>query len=177
MKNYLKELMNEQKLCCVYLDDRDLNKFAVGYVIGVDDEFFLVEAIDPSGNGDGVFAAVIEHIVKLEVEDSYVKRIKKLFYHKKQSRYETLSFGGEILEGMIKHALKYKKICSFELCDSGRLDIVGYVSEFDEEAEIVKVQALDRDGQDDGVTATEIRNITEMQFDSSDELRLEILKL
>jgi hypothetical protein len=177
MKKYLKELMRDQRLCCVYLDDRDLTKFSVGYVIGADDEFFLVEAIDPSGNADGLFAAVIEHIVKIEVEDAYAKRIKKLFYHKRQSRYENFSCGGDILGGMLQYAQKHKKICSFELCDSGKKDIVGYVSEFDEEGETVKVQALDGDGQDDGVTIADVGTVTEFGFDSAEELKLEILKM
>ena len=108
-------------------------------------------------------------------EDAYAKRIKKLFYYKKQPRYkQNIDCDKDLLKGLLNFAYENKKICTVEMCDSGNGDITGYVLEVG--ASAVKVLSLDADGQDNGEVYASIENISRVWCDSKDEQKLEVLR-
>jgi len=174
MKKTLKDIMEKQELCNIYTNAGATNKFSAGYIIGVDEEFFLAQSIDPYGKDDGVFCDFIDRIIKIEKDNEYSKNLLILFEHHKQSIYSELFHNHDTVKlAILSYAKTHDKICSFELCESELDDMVGFVGEYNDG--VVKIQSVKECGDPDGEAFIVIENISRISCDTQDEKKIEFL--
>lgn len=129
MKSTLENLLKKKTICSIYNDCEDLNKFAVGYVKFVDEDFYIIESINLYGMQDGLACFEISQIVKIEIETIYCQNIKKLFEYHKQHHYDYIDFKGKsAIKILLENSLQKSKICSIELCQSYDNEIIGVVN-------------------------------------------------
>lgn len=173
MKNKLTKLIETQKICCIYTNVDNLDRFNVGYILLCDDKYFIVESIGLYGKKDGISCGIIDDIIKIESGDEYCKNIEQLFIYHKEKRYPKLNFKDNLLNNMISYIKENEAICTIELCDSNNYDAIGFVSNFD--SDVIDIEAISQNGKSDGETRVNIISISRLRCDSDDEQKLEIL--
>lgn len=172
MENTLNQLMKDKALCEIYPDVDDTSKFAVGYIIACSGDYTIVAHYDPYGHYDGIGCFLTETIFDVATETEYISALSKLIdYHKEKSGYavETVNEINNLL-AVIKSE---KRICQIELCESGDY-IEGYIESFNDI--IININNVGKYGQNDGKSTVRRDTISYITFDSTDTVKLEILR-
>lgn len=172
MESILNELIKDKALCEIYADVDDTSKFALGYIIACNGDHTVVEHYDPYGHYDGIGCFMTETIFDVATETEYISALSKLIdYHNEKSNY-VVDAVGEInkLLAVIKSE---KRICQIELCESKDY-IEGYIDSFNDN--IVKISKVGKYGQNDGKAIVRRDTISYITFDSTDTVKLEILR-
>jgi len=169
----LNELKKTEELCSIYSDGNNTDKFSVGYVMDIDETYYVMESIDPYGKTDGLFCKIIENIVFIEKETIYLEKIMKLNKFYKQQRYPKYELQKDPLLSLLKFAQKNSKVCSFELCESSKDNMVGIINEITDE--FIEIECFNDYGKNDGTAIVELGKISSVSCDSSDEKVIEIL--
>lgn len=173
MEKTLKELMKDKALCEIYTDIDDTSKFAVGYIIACDGGYTVVKMYDPHGHYDGICCFLTDIIYNVATKTEYLCALSKLIdYYKEESCYtfETVNDINKILS-LIKSE---KRICEIELCESGNNDISGYIDAFNDNT--LKICKIGDYGQNDGTVIVCRETISSIAFDTTDTVKLEILR-
>lgn len=173
MNNLLKDLTNSNTACGVYTNWEDKDKFSVGYIIGYDEEFFVMEKIDPYGRQDGISCKLIKDVFKVETDSVYCKNIEKLFYLHNRYRYISTTFTENVALNVLKYAKEAHKICGIEIGESGAFDVIGFIADICNDK--VTIDTVSTSGLPDGTSYIDLNDISEISCDSLDERKIEEL--
>ncbi|MDR2091337.1 MAG: hypothetical protein LBP62_06820 [Clostridiales bacterium] len=173
METILKGLAVNNELCGIYTNDGDPHKFSVGYVLDLDDTFFLFERIDPYGTADGLMCVPIDNVFNVEIRTEYLLDVRRLFMYNEQKRYQKIENDDDVVYALLRFAIENEKICAIELNDSGCEDCVGYINEAEDDT--VHVALVGEHGEPDGEAFIDIDRISAVCCDSVDQRKIEIL--
>ena len=173
---FLKQLLESQKLCrltSIFGDENEIESFGVGYISSCNETDYIFQSISPRGLYDGFLLRKTNRIFKLDFNGSYEKKIQTLskFNNGQHCKFD---FGKEnLVNAMLKFAMKNQFVVAIELLDSGCDDCTGFITSVDDEK--CTIGKLDRYGRQNGITIIEISEITKINVDSEDEQDLKIL--
>lgn len=159
--------MERNEWCCIYIDSEHTQQFIYGLILAVDDCFFAVNMIAPSGEYDGILVKPLHSIFRIETESQYCRKMKDLSHSLTKEMMPTIVFSDDIVISMLKFALKEKAVISLELNSSGYDDIVGIPYEICDN--ICSVYQYTAYGEYDGIAYVDIRTISQLCYNSSDE--------
>lgn len=166
MKNRLNEIKSMQKKICVYTDHESTTSFIFGELCGIDDDFFAINSITPTGKDDGIVIKLIEDIIKIEFDGQYCDKMAKITEPQKQYSFES----NGILNCALDVAIKNHDIVSIELLKSGLNDVVGFPIKVIDN--ICEVSLVDEYGYSDGFAVFKIEDVTQMSLISESEMSL-----
>jgi len=167
----LERACRDKTLCEVYCDPDDCTKFSVGYILGVDDEFFVMECVSPAGRHDGLRCFPVDDVFDLRRNTRYLTCIKKLMPYYSFTRKDIDITDKNVLEQIFGYAAAKQKICCVALLPDSIL--YGYIKDYS--SDYVSLQLLDSYGQPDGESSVRIDDIKFVSLDSDEEIKLEIL--
>ena len=67
-KSDLVNLMEKGELCEIYTDPDRLDIFSVGYIVSVDEDFYILKSVNEYGKFDGYYCEIIDNIIKIEIK-------------------------------------------------------------------------------------------------------------
>lgn len=169
----LKTLCEKRILCEIYSNPDDTNKFCVGYILAVDDDHCVVQRIDRYGAYDGMSCFFNEDIFQISTDTKYLRAMLKLSQHKCDNAIKDAP-ADELLNGILYDIKQNNRICEIEVCDSRLCNAVGYIGCFNEDS--INLLCVDDLGEDDGNTVVDMNAISHVTYDSTDTVRLEILR-
>ncbi len=173
MIDKLKKVLNSKTLCEIYTNEYDTDKFIVGYVAGLDDEFCLIPNFDYYGRYDGVICLATDDIYRIQTNTRYLKAIEKLI---KDTSIAERSFPtGNVLNSVIDCLKEAKQVCQIELLDSDVVNVSGIIEAFDRQNGIIKLDCVDDYGTFDGECTIDVQAINLISYNSSDTERIELL--
>ena len=127
--------------------------------------------ISPDGKYDGLLVKPIADIIRINKNDLYSERMKKLLdlsiiddyllNHKKSN---------DVLSFVLLMSKTNNKIVSIELNNSGTDDVVGIVNMVSDT--ICEIQQIDFYGHTDGIAYLKLDDISQASFDSATEQTL-----
>ena len=173
MKERLKKIYNKKQLCCFYYDENDTETFLIGWIISMDEEFFIIECINMGGYSNGFVCRLIDSVIKVESCNKYLQSIEKLFNLNKQKRSNKFYDAKNCLKEIIDYVVKNRKVAFVELCESSRIDSVGYIKAYKENDEITILTINDIGELDDGEVYLDYERISAITIDSEYQVRLE----
>ena len=168
----IKELKEKQEVCNIYHDENDTLRFSVGFILGYDEKFFVIESIDPNGKSDGFKCGLMDSIIKIESSTNYTNNIGKLFKFYEQNR-NNLIVNEDMVLDLLNFAKQNNKICSIILCESNNDDIVGFVESV--ENDLLNIRQINENGENDGSAFLDLGRISGIRCGSGEEIKLEIL--
>lgn len=169
----LKELQNMKKLVSIHSNIDCIDKFAFGYIVACNKEYYVMVLFDPNGKYDGFLLEPLSDIQYISYNDKYELKMKKLINYYK-TEYEKCELSEEnLVKEFLEFAQKNNFIVEIEISDSGYNDGIGYVKEISENACIIK--NIDRFGKEDGESVMLFENITQLSCDTIETLKLKIL--
>lgn len=167
----LNALLAERQIVSIHSSE-DSEYFLVGYIIGMDEEYTLVQHINADGRYDGYVLIKTADIYQCGYDDEYTKRIEKLYYIRGKKHEEIELKSGDILKAFMDWATKKDFVVSIQN-EEENVNIQGIVKDVD--AENIIIQALTDDGKYDGMVYMDISYITRIDCDSADEQTLKLL--
>lgn len=174
MIDELKKVRNSKTLCEIYANEYDTDKFIVGYVAGLDDEFCLIPNFDYYGRYDGVICLATDEIYRIQTNTRYLKAIEKLIANKNcitEQNFPSI----DILNSVIDCLKENKRVCQIELLDCDVVNLSGIVEAFDRQNGTIKLDCVDDYGTSDGECTIDVQAINLISYNSSDTKRIEFL--
>jgi len=154
----LKTAMKTGELVEVYSDPEDTERFGAGYVVAMDEESVIQRHIHPNGCDDGYSWRTSEKIYRVNVRTRYLKCLEMLIEQGNQPAF--VPNGDETLSAqLLRFAMEHGMVVQIELHDSDSWNLMGLVREVGED---VAVAMLNVEGEEDGIAAVRLEDITEI---------------
>ena len=173
MLKIINDLIESQKLCCIFSNSSETDKFALGYILSKDDDFILMENISPYGQYDGISCILIENIIKIEHETEYAKNMRKVFDYYGNKRLEKIKISSDVILTIFNYINETRKLCFIELCNSDNDDCCGFIKEFDDKT--VQIISVKNDGLFDGESIINVGDISYISCDDQENRIVEVL--
>ena len=167
MLNLLKKMCLEKKYVSIYLASSNDSKFIYGRIICVNEEHAAIYMLALDGGYDGILVRKTEDIIRIEIGGFYAKKMEKLYADHDLKPELYLLDENNIAESLLLKAQKESKIICLEILDSGYEDVVGYVENIYNG--LCTINRIDEYGAEDGNVFVEIKNITQISFESKAE--------
>lgn len=163
MITLLQELAESRDLACIYRAD-DLAGFSVGWIAAADGDFTLIYSVTPEGRYDGYSIQETESIRRVDTNSRYLESIRRLLDSHLPPIMTVPDGSGDLVRVLLDFALRNRVYVSFQLGDSGRYDVNGFLLEVQEE--VCRMLLVDEYGYPDGISTFAIDDIVRGECDS-----------
>lgn len=164
----LRSAMQNGELVEAYSNPEDTDRCAVGYVIAMDEDSVILQNIHPSGCADGYTWYSTDRIYRTNVRTRYMKCLEMLM--DKDIQPKRLPESDESLAArLLRFAMEHELVTQIELNDSDNWDLTGLVTEM---GEGVNVALLNDEGEEDGIAAVRLEDITEICCGDDREIKI-----
>lgn len=169
----LREIKENKKAACFYINKNNTRSFLVGYVLEFNDKYFLIASISNEGLYDGFILMETSKIIKIEIDNKYIKKILTLIDYQK-TVYKALNFNKDnLVKELISFAQKQNYIVSIELVNGGYYNAEGYVNNIEKEG--CEIRNMTQYGENDGIAFIKFSDITKIECNCLEQIALKIL--
>ncbi len=172
MKDVLKQLYKEEKLCEFYFYAGDADAFCVGFLSKIDGDFILIQSVASDGGDDGWVYLSVRLIATVRIDTRYLKSMQALMLSKGNG-FRASEYRGEGLDGLLSFVKSKEYICTFELDDDEERSVCGKLCSVNKET--ANIEAFDVDGFSDGTALMRKEDITSVSINSADEQKIKFL--
>lgn len=144
-----------------------------GYVRAVDEDYVLLNCVDPNGLYDGYRVLEIDDITRIDYGGKYEKMIETLTSKKQSKKHSMIDIvGNDVLVSLLNHAMEHQLLMIAQLqgCD----DTIPYFIPT-KIGEVITGQIYDIYGQTDGNTCFLLEEIEELGCDSTTAQDIKLL--
>lgn len=166
----LERAMKEGLIISVFADESNPDSFAVGKVIHLNEEFYVMRCLTINGDPDGYVVKFVEDTFRIDA-DIYTGTIARLYAKKGDPDTENIPDGD--LETLLDWMRKRWMIVTVTAYGSGKF-IYGMIGESD--GETVVIRTINDIGVDDGICEMRLDSIGSILFLSSAEKALAMLR-
>ena len=160
MYSKLKQLKELDKYVSIYTFDDDKDRFWFGKIEALDEEFLLLRLYHVTGAPDGLKMLPVDDIFRVEFDDKYSERMKKLI-----GNVDSIPSG--ITEPVLISTVEYCKtagrVTTFSLTEDDNEDVTGVVEAVTDD--VVTVKQIDYNGEQDGYTSFRLSDICHIEID------------
>lgn len=157
MKRRLSEYIGTDVLISIYDDDDEPESFSLGFVLAVDDNFVLLNAVNKYGENIGFLLVNLESIFLFNNDLMYSGKVMKLFKLKNQHKETLEILNNDILLSVLE-TVKMQK-CLIEINNDD--NYIGYIKEYNNE--LLTLNSIDNYGNHLGLAYIDINHINVAQ--------------
>lgn len=172
MESILLQAMKHQTIVSIYTNAMDPNSFSTGYVLGITDEWVLINSISPGGINDGIYLLPLEDIYQINIEGAYENKIKCLHHLKKQINLPSMQ-QDDLLLGILMFAKNNNALITCEIYREN--EVYGFVEDIDKDTVFLK--CYDCYGRFVSHSTLKAESITRAKCCSEYEISLKMLLL
>lgn len=172
-KEYLLKAINNQTPVSIYTDNEEVEKFSLGFIQGVSDDYVLLASISPFGFYDGFTIKNYKDIYRCESKDKYGEKAHKLYQIRKQNHPSLDLTSDDLILNLIQYAYDSHLVVSIELNHSEYDDLQGFISGI--QGDMITIEQRDDYGNADGESIVFWDNITCVTCDSDKEMAIKLL--
>lgn len=154
MKKRLESYINTDILISVYTDVDELDKFNLGFLLQIDDDYLLMNMVNKFGEEDGFCIINLDGIIIYDDDKLYSGKIKKLFAIKNQSRKEIKDLDKCVINSLLRYAKSNNYLVEVNE-DNSYFGFVSYYSD-----EILELNLVDIYAKRIGTACIDIEHIT-----------------
>ena len=174
MEEILQQAREDHIMVSVYSNREDMDRFMVGYVLGVSEEELLLALISPAGKYDGYALVELDQIYRINEAGEYEQKIERL-YEKEETQHAFFPIDESNLLGSLLAFSKLKGYISlFELLD-GEDSVQGFYE--DRSGSMISVISVTDYGERDGKSFFNANELTRVFCDTIDEQTVKRLLL
>lgn len=141
----------------------------------MDDEFFAASYVDYYGRYGGIEVSLWENLFSVKTDTEYIAAIQKLAERRKVNLDVDFEVWDGVLISLLRRIKKENRICCLELHESDVDDVVGLITEIDEERGILTVETVNKIGKKDGTAYVDLNSVSDAYYDDDYSNKLEIL--
>ena len=170
-----KNIVEKNTLYEIYTDSSDSRRFDVGYIIGYNDDWALIERISPDGLHDGYRLTEMEAVIRLQYNTQYLGKIANLAAAKGTERKPLNLPESSLFVSVLEFISTNRFVCTLELIGERGYTESGFIEEIG--VDTIRLAVVDSYGKPDGTMVTDLDDVSCVTFNSGDELNLAILNL
>jgi hypothetical protein len=159
-----------KNVIAIYRWNDDNGIFMVGRVVSISSEYYILAVIDEYGKSDGFTFQRLDNIARIEVDSTYIKRIKKTNTSIKIE--ETSLSSINLIDDLLEDIKTTSTTCTIELEE---VDVVFSGKIIKNENDLVHLEQLDIYGKIDGTLIFEKEYILSIEWNSREEILLDQL--
>lgn len=171
--NNLNNLKKENSLVSLYTDKNDLGHFSLGYIVDVNDMFYILASLSPNGIYDGFVLRRTSEVVQITYNGKYENMIQKLEKIHNVKHEEIPQSDKNLVVKLLDFAMHSKYIVSIWSFDEDCDAAVGYVADLENDK--CKIVGVSEYGEDTGEIILNISDITEIDCNTEEESRRKLL--
>ncbi len=173
-KNILEKAYDEKSLIGIRTNSQEWGESIIGFIVEIDESFFIINEIDENGFLIGNTQIAIEDVINIDIDDRYQKRL--MFIYDNSSKFSinnrvTIWKEGKELLPHLKMLIENGKIATFFFNEDDY--VTGQILEYDES--YVMFKNIGREGDDDGFSYYPLDALIGVRYDSVEEQKIEIL--
>ncbi len=160
MYSKLEELKKRDTYVSVYTVNDDADKFWFGKIEALDEDDLLLQLYGVTGMPDGLKLLPLDDVIRVEYDDKYAERMKKLI-----GNMDSVPTGiaEPVLESTVEYCKNAGRVASFGLSEQDEEEVTGVVEAVTDG--IVTVRQIDCYGEEDGYTSFRISDIYHAEID------------
>ena len=168
MYKFLEKLKDNKTLCEIYYNDFD--KFDVGFVLNVDETWFIFASYKPNGKRDGYMVINADKVNRIVYKSKYIDKITRLM-DDRNIVYPFPFTDCNILTLTLNYLKREQKIANIEILDDMSLSINGYVKDI--ENDYLFIDEVDSYGDVYKSSVIKISAISFIEFDGEEEVLIQ----
>jgi len=165
-REVLRQYVGTEEFVEVYDDSEDTDKFEVGIVLAVSEEFYSLSLIDSKGRPNGSFVGQIDEIVRLAVGTQYLTAVKLLHERQKQTEMSLrVPIVGpfENMLDLIRYACENRIMVSV----TADVEFFGFIKDYTQDH--IELLEVNKSGIEDGVHFIDLDEVSRIDFDGPGE--------
>lgn len=165
-REVLRQYVGTEELVEIYEDSDDTDKFEVGFVLAVSEDYYSLALIDAKGRPNGSFVGQFEEIVRLAVGTQYLTAIKLL--HERQKQLEMNIKSPQI--GPFEHLLDLIRFAydhRMMLCVTADVEFYGFVKDYT--SDHIELLEVNKSGIEDGTHFIDLDEVSRIDFGGPSE--------
>lgn len=150
----------------VYDDSTDTDKFEVGLVLSVSEDYYSLARVDSKGRPNGSYVGQIEQIVRLAVGSQYLLAIKLLTERQKQFEMGIKPEPAgpfDQFSDLIRYACEHRIMISV----TADAEFFGFVKDFT--SDHIELVEINKSGIEDGIQYIDLDQVSRIDFDGPSE--------
>lgn len=173
MLKILSDLFLTKKLASIYINNDEPTKFYYGTVLALNDEEIAIDMLLCDGGNDGIVVNKVDKVYRVETDGQYDAKMKKLCMLNPYHLFKGNLDNDNITLSLLLIAQETAEIVSIELLYSGYDDVVGFIEQIENGQ--CKIKKIDEYGYEDGYAYVDIKDITQVTYQSEYEKRIKNL--
>ncbi len=165
-REVLQQFVGTEELVEVYDDTDNTDKFEVGFVLAVSEDYYSLSLIDSKGRPNGSFVGQIEQIVRLAVNTQYLTAIKLLVERQRQLEMNMRpSKAGpfENLLDLVRYAHENRVMVSV----AADVEFFGFIKDYSPEH--LELLEVNKSGIEDGIQYIDLSEVSRIDYDGPSE--------
>lgn len=159
----LRELLASGRLAEIY-DNGNTDSFTVGRVIDFDEEYFLIQSFQKTGENDGLTLIEIDNLDMIVAGGCYTEKIKSLNEWRGGEEFPVIKNTGNLLFSVLEASLVNKEVIAAWVNGMKDFDLTGTVADIDKEQGIVTLLSLNKYGEYDGTYTFDTDDIYALDY-------------
>lgn len=164
----MKKAAETGELLEVYTNREETDRFNVGRILAMDEEWYVFAGVCSDGRRDGVEVRRLDEVFMACADTEYVRCVALLADPDGKDDFHSEEDVDLRLQ-LLEYAKASGSVVSVELLDSDNWDAVGFVESLEEG---IVVRCLTREGRPDGRNAFRLEDISEISCGSEDEQKV-----
>ena len=140
MKKRLGNYINTDVIISIYSDESDPDKYVLGYILQMDDNYILINMINRYGEEDGFCIIHLDDVFIFDDDKIYSGKVLKLFNLKNQNRRYMEFPNNNVIQNLLKYAKDNKHLVEVNE-DNSYIGFVTYFSDKTMELDLIDIYA------------------------------------
>jgi len=167
MEEILRQAKEERAAVSVYTDREEMDRFSVGYVLGVSEEEVLMALISPLGHYDGYVLYKLDDIYRINECGLYESKIVGLYEGEAHKHAFFPIDESNLLGSLLAFSKQKGYIVRIELIDGNYEDVQGFYD--DRTTNVISILCVSDYGERDGKTYLYVDDVSRITCDSQEE--------
>lgn len=160
-REVLRQYVGSQDLVEIYDDRDDTDKFEVGFVLSVSEDYYSLALVDNKGRASGSFVGQMEQIVRLAVGTQYLTAIKLLVERQRQMEMGFRRSDAGPFENM-QDLIRYAHSNRIMVSVTADVEFFGFIRAYS--SEHLELLEVNKSGIEDGVQYIDLEEVSRIDF-------------
>lgn len=161
-REMLTRYVGKQELVEIFEDDEETDKFEVGMVLSVSEDYYSLSLVDSKGRPDGSYVGLMEDIRRIGVGTQYLAAVELLHQRHKSGTLIPYSEEPKPTFDSMQEVLEYAQRMRQVVCIHTDELFYGFVANFT--SEHVEIREVNRSGIEDGVQFLDLDEVVRIDF-------------
>jgi len=176
LQELFKSFIGKDEIISVFCNPEDEYSSIVGFATQTDDDYFICNAVSPTGEYDGYSLRKTDNAFRIDYGSHYEISLMKVFAYKNH-KHAVIPNNNSVIANFIQFAKNSDFIVSVGIRDYSENSVTGYIDNIDIKSETFTIHTItkEKEGHFDGYTSVNFNDVYRMRCDEENDRYYQIL--